>query len=46
MWKIQPKEKFIMIQAYFRKQTNKKSHINNLALDLKELEKRTKNVKS
>ena len=31
--------RFIAIQAYLKKQTNKKSQINNLTLHLKQLEK-------
>ena len=33
------REKFIVLQAYLRKQTNKKAQINDLTLHLKELEK-------
>ena len=32
------REKFIVLQAYLRKQTNKKAQINDLTLHLKELE--------
>ena len=45
-WKWKPRGRFIVILTYLKKQTNKKSQINNLTLYPKESEKEGQSPKS